>query len=981
MTPERWQQVKEILHGAMQKTPKDRSAFLAQACQTDPALRSEVESLLASGSGGNDGFLPSTPADHLALETGFRLGPYEIVALIGAGGMGEVYRARDTRLDRDVALKVLPFSLSRSVERRQRLRREARAISSLQHPNICTLFDVGQDVGIDYLVMEYLEGQSLAARLQKGRLALDLSLRYATEIADALDSAHRRGIVHRDVKPANVFITARGEAKVLDFGLAKLEDSHTDEEEGTAMAAELRVFTMPGVAMGTAAYMSPEQARGEELDCRTDVFSLGAVLYEMVTGNLAFPGKTPATMFKAILDKTPPAPSQIVSSLPAQLDLVIDKALEKDRELRYQSAVEFRADLNRLKRDTSSGRVIAQGKNLKSNSGAGNVKERTGSRKKWRVASVMGFLVFAGMGAFWMMRHREIEPATHVRLIPLTSYPGIEQQPSLSPDGSQVAFSWNGPDQENFDIYVKTTTGMNATAAAPLRLTTDPADDINPVWSPDGSSIAFLRRAGSQSQFKVLLIPVLGGKERKLADVRIPDGSWFVPPYLSWMPDSLSLVVSDHPAADHPFALYLLSVLTGEKRQLTFPPSSVAGDHCPAVSPDGKTLAFRRANPQGQWLGAFYLLELGDDFMPRGELHQIRFNPPKAIPNHPLLGVCPAWTADSRRLLFPFDAELWSLPVSVKKGNIAEGQAMIAIQTGDGVDWINVSRTSSRLAYARSTGGGNSIWRLRIPAVGESATPPVKLIASIKAGFGQQYSPDGRKIAFESAPSGTLEIWVCGSDGENCNQLTSLGAPATGTPAWSPDGTKIAFYSNLEGKSQIFVMPADGGPRQRVTSVNSNAIFPRWSQNGEWIYFSSKDSGTSQIWKVRSNGGEMIQVTRGGGSVLSESPDGKWVYFTRDEGAESSLWKIPVGGGAESQVLPFIYNWNFAVMDDGIYFVSRNDHGFAIKFLNFRTSKVHLVAPIKNGYFGFSVSADKRWILYVQENPRESELTLAEGFR
>ena len=620
MTPERWQQVKEILHEAMQRTPEDRSAFLGQACQTDPALRSEVESLLASGVGARGDLLSAATSDRAALEPGIRLGPYEIGALIGAGGMGEVYRARDTRLDRDVALKVLPSSLSRSEERRERFRREARAISSLQHPNICTLFDIGQQNGIDYLVMEYLERESLAARLQKGRLGLDLSLRYAAEVADALDSAHRRGIVHRDVKPANIFITSRGEAKVLDFGLAKLENPQNNDA-ATATIAELRVFTIPGVAMGTAAYMSPEQARGEELDWRTDIFSLGAVLYEMLTGNLAFPGKTPATMFKAILDETPPAPSQIVPSLPTQVDLVIDKALEKDRDLRYQSAADFRSDLNRLKRDVSSGRAFATAADLKSN--PAQLKKRTGLRTKRPLTVLVGLLPVAMVGAFWLMRHNQTERTANIRLIPLTTFPGIAQHPSLSPDGSQVAFSWNGPDERNFDIYVKTAAAGTAGAVPPLRLTTDPADDINPVWSPDGTSIAFLRKINPENQFKVLLIPALGGPERKLADVSIPETGWLYAPYLAWMPDNQSLVITDRPSPEHPTALYLLSTRTGEKQQLTFPPQGVLGDSCVFIPADGKAIAFRRANTAGQWGGGTYVLGLGEDMKPQGDPRQV----------------------------------------------------------------------------------------------------------------------------------------------------------------------------------------------------------------------------------------------------------------------------------------------------------------------------------------------------------------------
>ena len=360
MTPERWQQIRELLHGAMQLPTAERSVFLDSKCSNDPALRKEVESFLSAEGEVSREFLERSITGGLSVGPGSRLGPYEIVAFIGAGGMGEVYKARDTRLDRTVAIKLLPAHLSSSSQHIERFQREAKAISALQHPNICTLHDVGQEDNSRYLVMEYLEGETLAERLTKGRLPLDLTLRYATEVADALDGAHRRGIVHRDLKPGNIFLTTHGESKVLDFGLAKLEDSRPAANSPTTLTSDPMALTTPGVAMGTVAYMSPEQARGEELDARTDIFSLGAVIYEMATGRLAFPGRTSAVVFKRILDETPPAPSQVVPSLPASFDQIVERALEKNRELRYQSAADLRANLQRLKRDSESGHIRAQ---------------------------------------------------------------------------------------------------------------------------------------------------------------------------------------------------------------------------------------------------------------------------------------------------------------------------------------------------------------------------------------------------------------------------------------------------------------------------------------------------------------------------------------------------------------------------------------------------------------------------------------------
>ena len=256
----------------------------------------------------------------------------------------------------------------------------------------------------------------------------------------------------------------------------------------------------------------------------------------------------------------------------------------------------------------------------------------------------------------------------------------------------------------------------------------------------------------------------------------------------------------------------------------------------------------------------------------------------------------------------------------------------------------------------------------------------MRMFASTRGEFAQQYSPDGKKVAFESTRGGNLEIWVCSSDGQDCAQLTSMGSSASGVPTWSPDGKQVAFYSNVQGNAQIFVIPAEGGATRRLTSLSAGAMLPRWSRDGKWIYFSSKESGAAQIWKAPSGGGQAVQVTHGGGLVASESPDGKWLYFS-GEGADSSLRKMPVSGGEETEVLPSITYWNFAVMDDGVYFMTGTGHRFAIEFLNFSTGKTEVIAPVEEGYFGFSVSPDRKWILYGQTLPLSSELVLAEGFQ
>jgi serine/threonine protein kinase len=433
------------------------------------------------------------------LSASTKLGPYEVESLLGAGGMGEVYRARDTRLDRIIALKVLLQYRSPDPQRRQRFEREARAISALNHPNICQLYDVGSQEGIDYLVMEYLEGETLAARLAKARLPLELTLRYASEVADALEAAHRRGVVHRDLKPANIFLTKHGESKVLDFGLAKLEQDNAAVETRTAGATSSEVLTTPGVAMGTVAYMSPEQARGEELDARTDIFSLGAVLYEMATGKMAFPGKTSAVVFKAILDHAPVPPSELAQSLPTKLDQIIEKALEKDRNLRYQSAADLRADLARLTRDTDSGRTAVR-------------QPRTVKARKspWILAMAVLLLSAAGLVMRKEFARRGIATeGFHNPAIQRLSSSGDVVWARISKDGRYFAYisEKNG----RCSIWVRQTAVTNAVQVVPPQ----PFAIVGLTFTPDGNYLDYsifedLRTA------RIYQIPVLGGQPRLL---------------------------------------------------------------------------------------------------------------------------------------------------------------------------------------------------------------------------------------------------------------------------------------------------------------------------------------------------------------------------------------------------------------------------------------------------------------------------------
>jgi serine/threonine protein kinase len=518
----RWEQVEKLCQSALELEESRRRAFLEEACSGDEDLRREVESLLQFERRG--GQFIEEPALEVAAKMiaeekpesliGQQLGSYQILSLLGTGGMGVVYKARDARLKRFVAIKVLSAHQISDPERKRRFIQEARAASALNHPSIITIYDIGSEGGIDFIVMEYVAGKTLDQRIPRKWMRLNEALKLAVQMADALAKAHSAGIIHRDLKPTNVMVADNDLVKVLDFGLAKLTE--VEGEEGGTRTTQLQ--TEGGTIVGTVSYMSPEQAEGKKVDARSDIFSFGAVLYEMVTGQKAFQGESKMSTLMAVLKQEPKPISQLVPATPGDLEKIINRCLRKDQGRRFQHMDDVKVVLEELKEGSDSGTL------------AGQLPTVPSTRRTW-VWAAAAVVVVAIAVAAWLFRGTARKPAGAPEVVPLTSYTGSENSPSFSPDGDQVAFSWNGEKQDNFDIYLKL-----IGSPTPERLTTDPAEDVSPAFSPDGRSIGFVRVSKEHANF--IVIPAIGGPERLVAEVPAPN------PYLPFACSPGSLTAS-----------------------------------------------------------------------------------------------------------------------------------------------------------------------------------------------------------------------------------------------------------------------------------------------------------------------------------------------------------------------------------------------------------------------------------------------------
>ena len=842
---------------------------------------------------------------------------YRILERLGRGGMGVVYRAEDTRLGRPVALKFLPENTSQDSLAIERFRREARTASALNHPNICTIYDVGELHGRPFIAMELLQGQTLKHCMLKKSLPVSEVLDIGIQIAEGLDAAHAKGVVHRDIKPANIFLVDRGPAKILDFGLAKLtayRQPATNAVSESSIPTEVYfldddTLTSSGASMGTVYYMSPEQARGEELDARADLFSLGVVLYEMATGKLPFSGRAVAMVFDSILHSQATPAMQLNPQLPAALEHILAKSLEKEAVLRYQSAAEFRADLKRLRRDLdravadasslSAPRISTQQGDISSDSAviASLVKRHRRTIITWSAAALFlaAILVY---GLSRLGSHVSAPPAS-LEITRVTGS-GAVQQADISPDGKYLAYVRQQAGKQS--LWLKQLSTDSEVQIASLQ------GDVcvGLAFSPDGSYVNFVRQPRMTFAGDLYQVPALGGTPRKmLAGISgppafSPDGQRVA--FVRNTLDTRSLVTASLDGSTE-------RVLVSLK-----PPEQIYPFHA-VWSPDGKTIAFSRVTPQ--WILTTVSAEGG---------------PPQPVPDA-------RWDFIRDLAWLPASSDL--VVAGVPQGAPKSATDQLYEVPSEGGGTRQITHDLSSYVSVRVSADAKSLLALQEQIIStiQVAIPGKETEArSLSAGnqnrdgyIGVAWTPEG-SIVYRSLANQRYDLWEMGGDGANAHPLTSNNASlAAMEPAVSPHGDFLTFTQEDSNRhANIWRMDRDGGNPKPLT-VGRNNFRPAVSPDGQWVVFTSEQGGHSVLMKLPSTGGTPIPLTDYNSFFPAVSPDGKWIacwYFSgQDQPAQLAI--IPFAGGQPAKVftLPATSGGNIHWTPDGrsVAFLIRGD--------------------------------------------------------
>ena len=945
MDPDLWKKVDALLDQALAQPPDQREAFVVEASKDNTELRDEVLSLLEAQAQATNFMERSAmrvAAESLAQDSnlttsfsliGKQLANYKIEKLLGAGGMGEVYLARDSKLDRFVALKILPWHFVADTGRSGRFQREARALSALNHPNLVTIYEFGEADGVHFIAMEFVEGQTLSSLREN--LGLRESLALVAQVAEALAAAHQAGIVHRDIKPENVMVRPDGYAKVLDFGLVKLSE---------VAAGQDQLSTQVGVAMGTLAYMSPEQTSGEAVDHRTDIWSLGVLLYELVTRHKPFKGETRQATINAILSGEPKAATAIDGTLPSDVDLILNKALDKDRELRYQTASDFRADIRRLLRMIDSAATISNPKAV-----TGPLPQIARRSWFWPVAIVVTLICASIPLGWYLTRAKTTAPdwsrASHLQL---TNQPGTEYFPTLAPDGEDFVFS--SEPEGNFDLFQQRVGGKNARSLTP----NTPSDEYEPSYSPDGKRIAFY---SNREPAGVYVTEATGENVRPL----IPRCH-----HPAWSPNNKEIVCSrvGHSLPStrniNPSVLLIADVETGAQRQLCENDAMQ-----PSWSPNGSRIAFWFNPPNAGRSDIATISKAG------GEI--------EVVTTDASTNWNPVWSPDGKFLYFASDRSgnmsFWRVPINEETGKVlGEPEAVSTPATFN--RHMNFSRNGKRLIYVQTDRRANiqavKFDQERGRVVGE----PISITRGDIRVVRPELSPDGSRFVMRLLRGTQEDIVIVQRDGTNWRDLTN-DKFFDRYPRWSPDGKKIVFTSDRSGRYEIWTIDADGTNLRQVSFDSpGDATLPLWSPDGTRLLFQrnrvnvildlSKDwsSQTLQQLPATDKSFAVWDWSQDGKKLIGTFTDGQIGYYSfetnRYERVESNIggypmW-LPDGSG-------------YICISGGKAFLGDISTKGAREILALRDAQIQGVAVSRDGqyiYFSAYTTESDIWLLDLQ---------------